>query len=88
VPLSDGAHLRIATLGPGMVFGEMVLLGQTTRSASVFADSEVTCKIIEASELERISGREPLLKITLLENLGRDLASKLRVNAQWIKALG
>ena len=88
VPLSDGAHLRIATLGPGMVFGEMVLLGQTTRSASVFADSEVTCKIIEASELERISGREPLLKITLLENLGRDLAGKLRVNAQWIKALG
>ena len=27
VPLSDGAHQRIATLGPGMCFGEMALLG-------------------------------------------------------------
>ena len=33
VPLDDGAHQRISTLGPGLIFGEMVLLGQTTRSA-------------------------------------------------------
>jgi len=88
VPLTDGAHQRIATLGPGMVFGEMVLLGQSTRSASVFADTPVHCRIMEANDLERISSREPLLKITLLENLGRDMAAKLRANMQWITALG
>jgi glutaminase len=88
VPLSNGSYQRIATLSAGMVFGEMVLLGQTTRSASVFADTEVTCWIFHASDLERISGREPQLKITLLENLGRDMAGKLRANMQWIAALG
>ena len=88
VPLSNGSYQRIATLSAGMVFGEMVLLGQTTRSASVFADTEVTCWIFHASDLDRISGREPQLKITLLENLGRDMAGKLRANMQWIAALG
>ncbi len=87
VPLKDGAHQRISTLGPGMVFGEMILLGQTTRSASVFADQQVRCLIIEASDLERISDREPRLKITLLENLAKDMANKLRSSTQWIAAL-
>jgi hypothetical protein len=54
----------------------------------VFADTEVSCRIFDAGDLERISSREPLLKITLLENLGRDMASKLRGNMQWIAALG
>jgi len=88
VPLANGSYQRIATLGPGMVFGEMVLLGQTTRSASVFADTDVSCWTFAASDLERISSREPQLKITLLENLGRDMAGKLRANMQWIAALG
>jgi glutaminase len=88
VPLSQGSSQRIATLGPGMVFGEMVLLGQTTRSATVVADTDVTCRVFHASDLERISSREPQLKITLLENLGRDMAGKLHANMQWITALG
>ena len=70
-----------------MVFGEMALLGQTTRSASVYADTEVCCRILEASDLERISDREPRLKITLLENLGKDMANKLRGANRWIAAL-
>jgi glutaminase len=87
VPLGEGAHQRISTLGPGMVFGEMVLLGQTTRSASVFADTAVTCRVFEAGDIERISDREPRLKITLLGNLARDMAGKLRGATQWIAAL-
>jgi glutaminase len=87
LPLKDGAHQRIATLGPGMVFGEMVLLGQTTRSASVHADTEVAVRILECGDLERISGRDPQLKITVLENLARDLAVKLRGANRWITAL-
>lgn len=87
VPLKDGAHHRIATLGPGMVFGEMVLLGQTTRSASVFADREVICRILEARDLEQISDQDPQLKIILLENLAKDMANTLRRATQWIAAL-
>lgn len=87
MPLQNGAHQRIASLGPGMEFGEMALLGQTTRSASVYADTEVRCRILEASDLGRISDSAPLLKIAVLENLASDMASRLRGANQWIAAL-
>jgi hypothetical protein len=87
LPLADGMHQRIATLGPGMVFGEMVLLGASARSASVYADGDVRCRIVNAGDLERMSDRDPRLKITLLENLAKDLARRLRGANRWIAAL-
>jgi len=87
IPIQNGTHQRIASLGPGMEFGEMALLGQTTRSASVYADTEVRCRILEAADLEKISNQAPLLKIRLLENLARDMATKLKGANQWIAAL-
>lgn len=87
VPLDDGAHQRIASLGPGMSFGEMILLGQTTRSATVIADHEVECWMLEADEINRLARDAPTLKIILLENLSRDMATKLRRATQWIAAL-
>jgi len=87
VPLESGGHQRIASLGPGMNFGEMVLLGQTTRSASVYADSAVKCRILEAGELDRLAQQTPLLKIILLENLAKDMTSKLLRATRWIAAL-
>lgn len=87
VPLEDGVHQRISTLGPGMNFGEMVLLGQTTRSATVYADTEVRCSILESGDFERISNQAPQIKIILLENLARDMADKLRRATHWIAAL-
>lgn len=87
VPLHGGGHQRIAKLGPSMVFGEMVLLGQTTRSATVVANIEVRCHVFSAQDLERIATRDPQLKIILLENLAKDMAGKLRGAHQWIAAL-
>ncbi|NTV96253.1 MAG: glutaminase A [Thiobacillus sp.] len=87
VPLQNGGHQRIASLGPGMNFGEMVLLGQTTRSASVHADTEVRCRILDKEAIDRLSEQMPQLKIALLENLALDVAGKLRRATQWIAAL-
>lgn len=87
VPLDDGAHHRITSLGPGMNFGEMVLLGQAIRSATVCADTKVRCRILESQELERIAATSPVLKIIVLENLASDLANSLRRATQWIAAL-
>jgi glutaminase len=87
VPLQNGAHQRIASLGPGMEFGEMALLGQTTRSALVYADTEVRCRILDAGDFARISDKAPRLKIAVLENLAGDLANRLRGANQWIAAL-
>ena len=87
VPLENGAHQRISTLGPGMGFGEMVLLGQTTRSATVVADSEVSCRVLNAVNIDQLAHDAPMLRITLLENISRDMAEKLRRATQWISAL-
>ncbi|MGH9594565.1 MAG: glutaminase, partial [Bryobacteraceae bacterium] len=87
VPIENGGHQRIASLGPGMNFGEMVLLGNTTRSASVYADTEVKCRILDAGDLDQLSDQTPQLKIILLENLARDIASNLRRATQLIAAL-
>jgi glutaminase len=87
VPIEEGDHQRIASLGPGMNFGEMVLLGQSRRTASVFADTAVSCRILEAADFERLADQTPQIKILLLQNLARDLANTLRRATQWIAAL-
>jgi len=87
VPLKDGAHQRITSLGPGMSFGEMVLLGQTTRSATVVADCDVSCRVLEADDIDRLARDAPMLRIVLLENISRDMAEKLLRATQWIAAL-
>lgn len=87
VPLQNGGHMRIASLGPGMNFGEMALAGQSVRTASVHADTEVRCRVLEVSDFNRICDEFPALRVALLENLARDLANKLRRATQWIAAL-
>ena len=87
VPLKDGAHQRITSLGPGMSFGEMVLLGQATRSATVVADCAVSCRVLDADDIDRLARDAAMLRIVLLENISRDMAEKLRRATQWIAAL-
>lgn len=87
VPVQESGHQRIASLGPGMNFGEMALLGQTTRSASVYADTDVKCRVLETDTINKLAERAPQLKISLLENLSNDLANKLRRATKWISAL-
>lgn len=87
VPLGNGTHHRVATLSPGMNFGEMMLLGQTTRTATVVANSDVVCRALDADDLERLARDTPAVKFILLENLARDMAEKLRRSTQWIAAL-
>jgi hypothetical protein len=87
IPLNKGGHQRVVTLGAGMNFGEMILLGGTTRSASAFADTGVSCRVLDATELDALAGRYPQIKICVLENLARDLVQKVRRSTQWISAL-
>ena len=87
VPLQNGTHQRIASLGPGMEFGEMALLGQTTRSAAVHADTDVQCRVLDAVEFGKVARAAPELNVAVLTNLATDLANRLRGANQWIAAL-
>jgi glutaminase len=87
LPLEDGSHQRIATLSRGMSFGEMALLGQDVRSASVYADSPVRSWTLRARALDDLAAEHPEIMISVLKNLSRDLAQKLRKANQLIGAL-
>lgn len=47
LPLSDGTRQRVATLSAGMTFGEMAVLGHTPRSATVYADTDAECWVLQ-----------------------------------------
>jgi glutaminase len=85
--LSDGSHQRIATLSPGMSFGELVMLGQAARSASVYADTPVRCRTLSARVIDQLAADHPQIKIAALRNLSLDLAHKLRQANRLIGAL-
>jgi glutaminase len=67
--LRDGRLRRLATLSPGMVFGEPAILEGATRSAFVRADRPSICWVLKRAAFESLSASCPALKIRLLENL-------------------
>ena len=87
VTLADGSHQRLATLSSGMSFGEMAMLGNVARSASVHADTAVRSWTLSAEVLDELAIEHPEIKIAVLGNLSRDLAQKLRQANQLIGVL-
>ncbi len=69
----QGKKLVITTLGPGSIFGEMVLTGQ--RMLDAFAETVDDCLIcvISRADMERIIMSKPLVGLRLLEIMGRRL---------------
>ena len=79
---SSGTIKRLGTFSPGMAFGEMAILGQTPRSASVMADTDVECDLLTLEDFERLSQSHPRIKLVLLRNLALGLARNLRKRNQ------
>jgi glutaminase len=68
--------VRLATLGPGMQFGEMAML-EPTRSADVFADTAVTCLELPVEALTNFNTLNPQIALIILRNLSTILARRL-----------
>ena len=49
-------HVEVAKLGPGKHFGEMSLLSNEKRSASIYAVTETTCLVLGRSEFVQLLG--------------------------------
>lgn len=80
----DRKSILINTLGKGDVFGEMGLISQTTRSASVVAASDVTIGVIEREQFEAIVSKLP-------EDVGAivgALVSRLRYTSDQLSKIG
>jgi glutaminase len=73
-----GRHKRVASIGPGLTFGEMALLDGGTRSADVIANEKVICYGLGVEELHELADEHPNVMITILGNLTREFSERLR----------
>jgi len=76
--MPDGTEKALTVLGPGAIFGEMALVSQEPRSASVRAEAECTVLRLDFEAFERIRRRFPFTGAKLFRNLARVLAARLR----------
>jgi CRP/FNR family cyclic AMP-dependent transcriptional regulator len=67
----------LARLGPGDFFGELAVLDQAPRAASVVAEEPTVCLALASWDLLRLLERDPKLSLALL----RALAGRIRVLA-------
>lgn len=78
LPLEENRRKRLATFSPGMAFGEMAMIDHAPRSATIVADTDVSCDLLTLGKLTALGATHPKIKIHILENLSLDLCRKLR----------
>lgn len=69
---------RVASFSAGAIFGEVALLDQEPRSATVTADEELVCYVLDDARFRALVREHPSIAITLLTNVGRELSRRLR----------
>lgn len=69
---------RLITFTAGTIFGEVALLDDEVRSATVEADSLLVCYVLRQPAFETLSAEHPTITVKLLRNLGRVLSGRLR----------
>jgi CRP-like cAMP-binding protein len=71
----DGRAITLTNVGPGEIFGELAMLGDEVRSATVETIEDVEALAILADDLKRMLKQHPETSVKLLEAL----AAKLRL---------
>jgi glutaminase len=83
----NGRKKRVASIGPGLSFGEMALLDGRKRSADIVADERVICYGLAVEQLRELAAEHPTIMVTILGNLTRDFSERLRHANEAISAL-
>jgi CRP-like cAMP-binding protein len=75
---AGAAPIRLATFASGTTFGELAILDQRPRSATVVADGPLECLVLSEASFLAMQAREPDIAIRLLVNLSRELSFRMR----------
>jgi glutaminase len=78
VPGQGQRRKRVASIGPGLSFGEMALLDGGKRSADIIAEEKVICYGLRVQQLHELAAEHPNIMITILGNLTREFSERLR----------
>jgi CRP-like cAMP-binding protein len=65
-----------------MVFGEMALLDESPRSATVTADTEVECDLLTIPAFKRLGENHPHIVQVMMRNLALGLSRNLKKRNQ------
>jgi sulfate permease, SulP family len=84
---SPDGTIRLATFAPGTVFGELAILDEGPRSATVVADQDLTCFIWTMSNFTALTERNPSVAVRILAAIGRELSGRLRTANRTIHQL-
>ena len=71
---------RLASLAQGTTVGEMALIEEGRRSATIIANEEVECLELSKAAYRDILGRHPAIAAKLLCNLLREMTARIRDN--------
>lgn len=74
----DGRKLLVAHFGPGTVFGEMALAGQTMTGSFAEAAEDSTVCIMSAKDVEQLMLEHPAVALALVKLLARRLRESER----------
>lgn len=69
---------RIGKLGAGDAFGEMALLTESPRAATIVADSEVLTMCLSRTNFNKVLKSEPAVSLALLKTLAERLRASER----------
>jgi predicted RND superfamily exporter protein len=79
---AQGISKKVATVSPGEIIGEMSLLSNDIRSASVQAQSDAQLLRIDARVLDKVDANYPRLAIKIRKNIALILVSRLKTSSQ------
>jgi SulP family sulfate permease len=80
------AH-RLATFADGVFFGEMSILEDKPRSATVRAETNTKLLLMSKKDFHQLTESEPSLAARILRRISRDLSHRLRMTNAEVRAL-
>lgn len=81
-PTASGSEFDVKTVGPGSIFGDMPLLGQSMLGAYAVAAEPSRIISIGAADFEKIAGKAPGVALNVIRQLGPRLVETERRHEQ------